>query len=129
MKRHNGPFYWLTRDVAPVLVALHPRPGPDFRYTNFSGGRNLHFTYTYFSGGRGLHFTYTNFSGGQGLDVTYTNFSGGRGLDSIYTFSDKNMGGDMTQKKKRFSNCENGFEGLHFFGWPGFGFHLHIFQH
>ena len=50
--------------------------GVDFRYTNFSGGRNLHFTYTYFSGGRGLHFTYTNFSGGWGLDFIYTNFLG-----------------------------------------------------
>ena len=32
----------------------------DFIYTNFSGGRGLHFTHTNFSGGRGLHFTYTH---------------------------------------------------------------------
>ena len=45
--------------VAPVFVP--PHRGADFRYTNFSGGRNLYFTYTHVSGGWGLHFTYTNF--------------------------------------------------------------------
>ena len=41
VKRHNGRFYWLTRDVAPVPVP--PPSGPDFRYTNFSGGRGSAF--------------------------------------------------------------------------------------
>ena len=44
-------------------VPLLPPRGADFRYTNFSGGRNLHFTYRNFSGGRGLHFIYTNCGG------------------------------------------------------------------
>ena len=43
-------FYWLTRDIA--FCGLPPA-GPDFRYTNFSGGRGFpHFTYTHFSGCR-----------------------------------------------------------------------------
>ena len=52
VKRRNGPFYWFTRACFPSFGPLMPA-GPDFRYTNFSGGRGFpHFTYTHFSGCR-----------------------------------------------------------------------------
>ena len=38
VERHNGRVYWPTRDVALGFCGLFPRAGPDFRYTNFSGG-------------------------------------------------------------------------------------------
>ena len=50
----------------PLLEILYPRfytPGPDFIYTNFSGGRGLDFIYTDFSGGRALEFICINVRG------------------------------------------------------------------
>ena len=41
VERRNGRFYWPTRDVAVGFVDFFPRAGPDFRYTNFSGGRGF----------------------------------------------------------------------------------------
>ena len=90
-KRHNGSFYWLTRDGDPVPVALPP--GPEFGVIKLLGRPGFsHFTYTHFSGCRHrrilptqtfrvavtvafafylhtflvagvLHFTYTHFRG------------------------------------------------------------------
>ena len=52
------------------LLAMFPSPcglppsGPDFRYTNFSGGRGFAFyLHTLFGMPSPSHFTYTNFSG------------------------------------------------------------------
>ena len=84
IKRHNCPFCWLTRDIALGLVP--PSSGPDFRYTNFSGGRGFAFClhtlfraagvfafYLHTLCGRPgfLHFTYTHvFDNNMGDDVT-----------------------------------------------------------
>ena len=56
--------YWLTRDVAVVLARLRPPgrrrfggltpAGPDFRYTKNSARPGSDFIYTNFSGGRGF---------------------------------------------------------------------------
>ena len=67
VKQHNRCFYWLTRDVAVGLAGFRApgRPrcrrfgaltpaGPDFRYTKNSARPGSDFIYTNFSGGRGF---------------------------------------------------------------------------
>ena len=51
VKQHNRCVYWLTRagEVAPLRLA-----GPDFRYTKISARPGSDFIYTNFSGGRGF---------------------------------------------------------------------------
>ena len=95
-KLHNGRFYWLTRDVCPGFGPLMPA-GPDFRYTNFSGGRGFRIlrtqnyrvavTVAFFlhklvglPSPSHLHFTHTNVSV---AGVTYT--LSGRFLSKIET--------------------------------------------
>ena len=77
VKRHNGRFYWLTRDVSQLLWTP---PGPDFRYTNFSGGPNFRILHTHiFLGGRGFAFYLHALFGRPGFShFSYTNFSGCR---------------------------------------------------
>ena len=56
----------------PLLLS-----GPDFRYTNFPGGRGFRIlpTHTFRVAGV-LHFTYTHFSGGRGFAFDLHTFSG-----------------------------------------------------
>ena len=97
-KLHNGRCYWLTRDVCPGFGPLMPA-GPDFRYTNFSGGRGFRIlpTHTFrvavtvafylhklfgLPSPSQVHFTYTSFSGGRGF-AFYLHTLSGRFLSKI----------------------------------------------
>ena len=67
VKRYNGRFYWLTRDVALVLARLCP-PGRILGTQTFraAGVVRILPTHTFRMAGV-LHFTYTHFSGGRGV--------------------------------------------------------------
>ena len=95
VKRHTGPFYWLTRDVASGIVAHPSPPRAGFQVHELFGWPGfcnlpthtfrvagvLYFTYTNFWAAGVVHFTSTHTFRASGiLYFTYTHFSGGRGF-------------------------------------------------
>ena len=55
-----GGQYWVS---STQFLPPSPTPGPDFIYTDFSGGPGFDFIYTVFSGSLGLDVIHTNVRG------------------------------------------------------------------
>ena len=83
VKRHNGRFYCLTRDVFRTFCGLFHPPGRILGTQTFraAGVFRILPTHTFRVAGV-LHFTYTHFSGGRGV-AFYLHTLSGRFLSEI----------------------------------------------